>query len=365
MFNLNKNINNYSIWQSWVLGREVIPSDCATLSYKQKIAFFDYNEKINHLQRCLNDRRYKPLTQIIYDIFSLTTLRNYILDRSLKQIAPLINTLTDKILQDPVVQKASLVERAITILNNKNDKSKIGEVAYKYFQNAEQSLSCISTDDTKVKDNTPIAELNGQVEDYLQNALKELQKNNNIPLPRWYHATDKLSSVVEIFNSEGIHNRGRCACASSVDEFRDYGDYAVALDHHNTWKNKVAFFDLKGSSWIEREMIWIHAGSQSIQTNSDTVAFIVTNQEDLKEAKAKLVEKNVMVVTRKFSEHLRIILELAENTQVICEERNFRGNQTVIKHTVRILPTHWINTWAGWEKYEENKINHGTIPKAS
>lgn len=346
-----KNYSNYSIWQSWNLGNATIPEKCDHLSFQDKQAYYQNNNTVKNLKRFLNEHHPKGLKEIIIDIISLTAFRNYILSRSLNKIAPRINALAQKILQDPVFQKAKLVERAITILNNKDDKSKLDKCAQIYFANVESALK------GKIPEDTPIAELDQKVQEYLQNALKELNNNKNIPLPGWFHATEDISSVRDILDSKKIINRGKCACASSVDEYRDYGPFTVALDYHNALKDKVVYYYYKGKNdWNRHEMIWIHTGSQSIRADSESVAFIIVPQNEREEMAKKLAVKNVMVVTRKFSEHLRNILTLAENTIEFTEKTEYVPGKVIEREiNARRLPHTWINTWSDWQKYEAAK----------
>jgi hypothetical protein len=320
------NINHFnalSLSQAYNFNKNFTPP--TTDSYQGKLDLLTFNTQLQKINSSLVN--YKPsLMQFIKDIFTLKAFKIYHLRRSLPTMVSTVNRLAETVLQDPIIPKAKLVEKAIKHVE-KNQKT----------------------------------ELDQKVCSYLKGVLKDLQNNNNVPLPRWYHATGARSSspesAIDIIKSGRIRPATAYypevghiylpACASSSDEV-DYGDFTFALDHHNTWGDKqVVYYDNeKGGSYKNvNNTIWIHAGGESIKAQQDNIAFIATKADKIELVKDELnkIGKNILVVDREFSDSVRRALESVEDTVKTTTKYAYSS----VDRVTRSLPAHWNNKWKG------------------
>lgn len=285
---------DFSLVNAWNLNRGSVPifnfavaaaAVHQSLSFQEKIEFINQHESLGNIKASL--QAYRPSwCQYIYDLLTGTVLKAYLLRRSVAEISSQIDGIAQPILNDPVVQKVNLVGRAIQYM----DENKLN------------------------------SDLDNRVGQYFMSALDQLHKNQNIPIPRWYHSF--FGGVFSHFIKATELDRNFCdrrsywrPCASSRDEYQfwqgEKGTFTIALDHHNTWKDEPVNYVVKTEKYQSHvhNAIWVYGGDYRIKLNANTIAYCVTSDENKIE---ELTKKNIPVVSREISERIRYIFEQVE-----------------------------------------------------
>ncbi len=159
-----------------------------------------------------------------------------------------------------------------------------------------------------------------KVEAYFKKCVQKLENNENIPLPRWYHATkvqwlnpilkgQKLKQFTAIIGEHGVF-------VGSAAE-RTYGNYVFALDEANAVaKFSGEYFPSEDSGTQENvhASLWVCVRSD-IALTPQSVAFVACATVEEEGLANKFLSDNglhVEVVSRAVSDMIRQMFEFAE-----------------------------------------------------
>lgn len=302
-----KHFSDFSLRSAWNLSRNSIPlfEKAATsqpLSCPDKMNFIEQFCALRKIKASVD--AYQPSwTRLIYDLITATTMviKAYLLRENVSKISSQIRNVARIIHNDPVVKKIFFVSKAFTHMNDTGIVSDTDKLVLAYFNNA----------------------------------YRQLEQNQNVPLPRMYHSFKgnyfndilKANQLTENFCRLRVTTR---PCGSTRDEWFD-DDFAIAFDPDNAWGNSPVEYVVRKERYSDHvhNVIWAYAENHPAKLDATTIAFYVTS--DAKQV-SELVKKNITVVSREVSERIRHILETVELAQ----------------NGTRIVPNHWKQRGAIW-----------------
>lgn len=312
MIDLNSATRQFSLTEAWNLNRDSFfafaraATRAATsqpLSYEEKIGFREQYHSLGEVKATVE--AYRPTwCRLIYDLITATAtvIKTYILRRNIPQILSQMDSLAQRIIKDPVIEKADLIRNAMTYMVNGELVTEVDAKAYEYFETT----------------------------------LEKLKENQNVPIPRWYNSP-KPEAFDQILNAERLTENfcefGKFfrSCGSSRDEqgfWFSAWSFTIAFDHHNAWGGRAVNYVVSEQQHHDRvnNTIWVYGGEHRIKLDATTIAFYVTSDEGQIE---KLAERNISVFPRNVSERIRYILERVEPARA----------------STRIVPSNWTQQY--------------------